>query len=896
MESEKVKKSISKRILKFGMWFFGIILSIMLLISAGLYFFKDDICGYVIKQVNQNLKAKVSVSEVDLAFWGSFPNLSVDFNEVFIQDSYQNSTLKDTLLFSDQIRLKFNPLDIWNEKYNVKQIEIAPGTLKLKINKAGNINYDIFKKSSDTTASKFKLNLKEVNIEQIRFSYKNSLTHQYYASTIHQLDLNGAFTEKQFTLQSQINMHINQIKSGDVALISNKDSHFNIAISVNQETGNVLIPPCTIYIANLPFDLNGKVTPKNLNFNIQAKELELVDVATNFTHSSLENIDKFGGSGTVHFKLAIAGKLEKNAPTNIDCDFGIQNGSLIEPAKGLKLNNIKLTGKYSNLNGTENEYVKLSNISFSSPGGPFAANILITHFEAPIIQGNAHGNIDLTVANGILKLTEIQEVNGNIKLNSSFLVETIYDEIGRSKLNLEKCEGNIEMQNITLQLINDKRKFRNVKGSIYLRDNEAGIDNVSLNVGTSDLKVDGVFQNIIGFVRGENNLNANVAIQSNYVNVQDLSTETKQEQISDGRNWILPIELEGNMDVNVQELKYEKHLFKSLRGNFTMKNRMIHFPELTVSNANANIRGGLIIEERTPEIFTIATKATSDNVEMKPLFKEWENFHQEIITENNIFGKIRVFLEFEAPFDLRSGIVEKEIKSKIQLRISDGRLKNVLAFKSITESMKNSSAKFILNKENINEFEKKLLDLKFENFENTFLIRNGKLEIPSMTILSNALDIKLEGIHDFNNTIDYRFAFRFRELKQQKSEEEFGEIIDDGTGVKLFVRMTGNMDNPKIVWDNAAKKQQAKENREAAKQDAKSILKSEFGLFKNDSTVKNFNPIVKPKEELKIEFGPDKPLDSKQKDSKKDSKINKTLNKWKQEAGKEKKEEFEDIN
>ena len=147
MESEKVKKSISKRILKFGMWFFGIILSIMLLISAGLYYFKDEICGVVITEVNQYLKAKVTVEKVDLAFWGSFPNLSVDFNQVFIQDSYEKSTNKDTLLYSDRIRLKFNPMDIWEVKYDVKKIEVSPGTVKLKINEKGESNYDILKET-----------------------------------------------------------------------------------------------------------------------------------------------------------------------------------------------------------------------------------------------------------------------------------------------------------------------------------------------------------------------------------------------------------------------------------------------------------------------------------------------------------------------------------------------------------------------------------------------------------------------------------------------------------------------------------------------------------------------------------------------------------------------------
>ena len=83
---------MKRRIIKIGAWFFGTLLSFFLLITAGLYFFKDDICGYVITEVNQHLKAKVSISHVDLAFWSSFPNLSVDFEDVFVQDSYKNST------------------------------------------------------------------------------------------------------------------------------------------------------------------------------------------------------------------------------------------------------------------------------------------------------------------------------------------------------------------------------------------------------------------------------------------------------------------------------------------------------------------------------------------------------------------------------------------------------------------------------------------------------------------------------------------------------------------------------------------------------------------------------------------------------------------------------------
>jgi hypothetical protein len=322
-------------------------------------------------------------------------------------------------------------------------------------------------------------------------------------------------------------------------------------------------------------------------------------------------------------------------------------------------------------------------------------------------------------------------------------------------------------------------------------------------------------------------------------------------------------------------------------------NRRIDFPAISLRNSDANIHGNLIIEERYAEIFHITTQVETESVQFKALFREWDNFHQEVINENNIFGKVQARVYFEAPFDLRSGIVSESIKSQVYLRIDDGRLKNVDAFKSITESLKTSSAKLVVGKENIAGLEKKLLDLKFETLENTFMIQNGRLEIPAMIIHTSALDVEMSGTHTFNNFIDYRFAFRFRDLKDKNRITEFGEEVDDGSGMRVYMRMTGTVDNPIIVWDKTSKKEQARENREIEKQTVKSMLKTEFGLFGNDSTVNDYKKKAGPKEELKIEFGPIKeedPIDTKK--PKKDSKIKNTLKGWKEQSEKEKQEEI----
>ena len=159
----------------------------------------------------------------------------------------------------------------------------------------------------------------------------------------------------------------------------------------------------------------------------------------------------------------------------------------------------------------------------------------------------------------------------------------------------------------------------------------------------------------------------------------------------------------------------------------------------------------------------------------------------------------------------------------------------------------------MIGKNNINSFEKKLLDLKFEQLSNTLIIKNGIITIPQMSISSSALDIEVSGQHTFDNKIDYRFGFRLRDIKE-KETSEFGEIIDDGTGLRVFVRMYGTMDNPIVEWDKASKKEQAKKNREEEKETVREMFKSEFGMFKNDSTVKEYIPKKGLKEELIIEF------------------------------------------
>ncbi|MCH2228979.1 MAG: AsmA-like C-terminal region-containing protein [Crocinitomicaceae bacterium] len=884
-----------KRIYRLSIWFIGVLFGIALLITGGLYFFKDDICGVVIDEVNKKLKTKVTVANVDLAFWGSFPNLSVDFNEVFIQDSYENSSELDTLLYSNRIRLKLNPMDIWREDYKVKSLEVSPGTLKLKVNEEGVNNYDIIKEKTDSIEGEgVDLNLEIVEFEDFRFDYTNAVTNQEYRTKINTMTLEGELSSSKFTTHAKSDLQILAARSGNVTLVKNQPAILDISVNVNQDSNTVNIPNSTIFIANLPFNFNGDVWSDGFNFNLRGQNIEIQDAANNLAMVETEEVKIFSGQGILLFDLLISGDKNPNKPVSVECDFGVKSGTLKDPTTGIALSKLKLDGRYSNKGGSKKEKLSLKNISFQTKGGPFVGDLEITQFERPLFRGNANGVINLAVLHSLFKIPHLDVLNGTIELHSDFVVKGKPTPAETIEYHINKCEGQITMNKVNVKIEEDKRVFESIEGLVYLRNNEAGLESVSLNIGKSDFVVNGVFKDVVDYFSGAGSLNANLDIKSRKINIEDLGTDAKEEIIQRERQFILPDNIDGKVFLDVESMRYENHTFDVLKGNMSIHKRVIHFPRISVRNGGADVVGSLTIQERAPEIFDISSQLVSKNINFTSLFKEWNNFRQDVIKSKNIEGIAQANLSFEAPFDLRSGVISKAIRAQIGIQIDNGRLKNVQTFKEIIESLNSSSVRTILGKGNIKAFGDKLQDLKFDQLKNTLIIKEGVLTIPSMSISSSALDIEASGKHTFENQIDYRFGFRLRDLKKSK-DSEFGEIIDDGSGMHVFMRMYGNINDPSIEWDKQSRREMSKENREAEKENVKSILKSEFGLFKSDTTVKGYIKDIAPKEELIIEFDPVNEIDTiiEVKRPKKDTKIRRALDRWKKQSEADKKEEFE---
>jgi hypothetical protein len=880
-----------RRIFKISKWFVGIIVGLMLLISALLLVFKDDIKDYALEEANKHLNKRVHIGYIDVSIWKTFPDMSLEFDDVLIHSRFDTLQTVDTAFYGKKVRLRFNPFDFLESDYNVHQIDIEKGKLNLKILEDGRVNYDFLKPSEDSASKSFEFELKEINISETDFSYKNEATGQDYSAHFQDLTLNGSFNEKQFTMDAKTDFLIHSIKNKSLDLISNKQATCEIAISMDHVNKVFEIKSADLNINKLPFQINGKVTRDSLDFYFGAKSLNLADVATNFTLQQLDVVDRLNGGGDVNIDVHIEGPISTTESPAIDAEFSVKNGTLSD--NGFQLTKIALKGSYTNGVRKGTEELLLDRLDFYSLNRGFKGSLRVTDFAKPRLRGKANGVVDLKAVHRLFGPFSMKQLSGNITVNSNFDIRLNNPEMNPKDISIYDLRATLSASNIVANFVSDTRIFNIPNGEITVRNQYAGFTELSISLGNSNIVIDGSLNKIADYFNNTGNLIVDATVESRQLHLDDLSTTNPNEQKI--KSWLLPSNITGKVNLSLSKVNYSSHLYENIQGQLHFRPRELYVPYLKGKTASADVSGSFTITEQYPMYLVVNTNLSSNNVSFGPLFKEWNNFDQEVITANNIRGTASIDLKFSGPFDLfEKTDLKDQFKAIAHVKITNGALVNVSTFKEITENLRSSSVKLVMSKSNIDRFEDKLLNLSFKTFENVFTIENGVLEIPKMSIESNALDVNLEGTHAFNNTIDYAFDFRFRDLKSNTGDTEFGEVIDDGTGIKIYLKMYGNLADPIFEWDKEAKKADKREQREEAKEDFKRVIKTGFGVNKKDSTIQEYETEEHPTEKVYMDFSNDSIEEEFNPDQKKKkkSKLQQQVEKWKQQ-NKEGKSEVE---
>ena len=774
------------------------IASTILIAVAMSFIFENKIKAFAIHEINTQLKGKLIVKgEIRFSFLSHFPKATINFSEIILRD---NSTSNPDFITAKSIGLGFNTISLFKGNYNIDALFIDDATIQCLTFKNGKNNFDVFK-SDSTNKNKSAIQIEKLMAKKVKLIVENNSNNFKLQCMITHFKgdgkINGNMIDAEFESEDEIG---EQSKS-----LPEFTFHEPLAvkgkIKIDLQNNDFQFQKTIINLAENEFEINGNFQPdRQIDLNLKAKNLgikSLVELASQKIKSKLKGIkDK----GLINLEMNLKGSINNHQMPDITGNFDWSEGELTLPNWKNDFENISMKG---NLQTRKKSLeINIEKLSAAMLDHPFS-------LQMNYVNQNNSSSIHLKT-DGFLSvkdlLTFINEkptnADGQIVLHD---FETSFSVSSINKIQNFIANNSIELNNISADY--QDWKLENINGKISTDSNYLNILPTTIKLNGNDLSCSGKFplKNILSDAKDF----TDIAIVADKININSLMVATSDKKDTSD-NWIdFPLHIKANC----KNVTWDKLILNDVIADLTLKDSTISILQFLTHTQSGMLNASGVMK-KTPSNVPFNYLVDFTNLDIASTFQQFNNFGQQIVTDEKIRGSLSGKVLVHGNFDRNFKIKPESISATADFAIDNGELNNVSQLMSMSKYLK----------------VKDLEHLKFATLKNQIEINHRKIILPEMSIKTNAVNLTLSGIHSFDNDMDYLVKVSLLEVfarKLGKSEDANWEQ-DEKSGFNIFLRMTGNASNPKFSLNKKASRQQFKENMKAEQQTMQKLIRAEL--------------------------------------------------------------------
>lgn len=826
----------------------GIFLAVLLTASFILrHQFEDVLKRKLVEAINDQLQTKLYINEdIEFSIFQKFPYASLRLRDVRADEV--NSLEKDTLFQFDDLYFQFNIIDLLNKKYDIQKIHAEGGFLKLNRNDEGVTNFDIFRKSKDTTNTSLNLALNDVRLSNVRLIYKDDISRQDIDFLGKEIKLKGLFAADSFDMSIDTDLDVAHYISESIAYYTGKPAKISLQLGINSTEGTYRIKGGKVELADLTLEASGIVTSNKekdeIDINVAGKNVDLKKALSLLPTNIQNQLGDYNTSGKATLDIALKGEVGKGKLPQVIAGFSITNGSLKSKGDNVDIRHIKLNGTYTNgskKSATTSELV-FNSFSAELDEGSINGSFSYKNFKHPAVKLKASAKAKIEELAGLFNIDWIEEPNGlaQVKVDYSGQLKQA-GKFGVDDIKNGKISGEVLLFDGTFKLKNNQKQVEELNGRFLFNKGDLAIERFVGEYAGSDFKLDGTLKNILPYFMDEKEkLTVSATLTSNKIDLDQLLSNQNNTKSEAKGEYKLELSDRVNFDLslNVEHLAFRRFRANDVSGKFAIRDKMILADRIEFNAMQGTVKGKLSLDASSGSGIPIKCSAEVKNIDMHDLFYQCENFTQDFITDKHLKGKTDVDLTLTSELDHKLAMDFKKLSVDGDVVIRNGEL---VEFEPLQEL-----AKFV----RLNELER----VKFSELANHISIKNETVIIPKMEINSSAIDLAIAGEHSFNNAIEYHFRLLLSDVLRKKARERnqdnnnYAEGEDKGKAY-LFLVMKGTVDDYRIAYDTEAVKDKIKEDIRQEKQELKVALNQEFGWFKKDSAVTNYK---EPEQQAKL--------------------------------------------
>ncbi|GEM_PF-411886 len=822
--------------------------------------FEKPVKAYFVKQLNLRLQSPVHVEEMEFSLLAKFPSASLVLKNVWAEENVITIGQADTLAYFERLYLNFNVFDLLNGTYRLNGVQGSSGYVSLKIDPKGKENYTIWKTTEDTTG--FFLELDNVRLTDVRFGYFNQARRQDFSLLVHDLTFNGRFSDEQYTMQVDGDGRVNHFIVKGENYLFEREIAIETELDVITQTSSYAFRNGEVLIDDqLSFSVEGKYVDEGLDLHLQGHKLDIVKTLALLPSENRKLLSDYESEGILNFDCIIQGAFDKTENPYFKADFSVQDAVIKQKASGLELS--ELTGRGSLENGAKKRMqtaaLRIDTLSGKIGEGAFETGFSLIDFSKPRLQGRLRFASELGALSQLLKLENVEEASGQIEVDAN--IKTVLqqmDSLRSSDFINADASGQVSLRNARLQLKNDVRLYEVDSGEAHIQNNDLRIDACIGRVNGSDVELKGTARGFLAYLFSKTAaLAIRGSLKTGDVRLEDFFAQRTEDEEGDEKAVVaFPDRMTLDVKIIANSFRYGKFEADKVSGRLLMDAFKLQADRLNFTSQGGQVEGKAGIYRFAENQFGFRSEFRMRDIDTRQLFQTFDNFGQQQLRAEHISGQTSASVGVQAFCDSLFQIQKESVTANVKLSITQGRLTNFEPLISVADHLKEKRMMRLFI--NVDELRKRLADVAFDTLTNEISILNQVVTIPSMSIRSSAIDLEAEGSHSFDNEIDYSMDFALSEVLTLKDRKEpYNEFVrrDNKGRTRIYMRIEGTTDDPKVTVQRTNVGKVLRQDLEAERQTVKSLLKSEFGAFSNDTTVRM--PEEVPAEELQMEFNPE---------------------------------------
>lgn len=821
-----------KLLKNFFKWLAITLLFLLVLMLTLPFVFKGKLIDLAKTEINKNINAKVEFGDFSLSMFSAFPNAN------FVMHDFSISGLgdfeKDTLFQFRKLELRIGLFSLGSNQLNIGSILINNPSIKTKVLKDGQVNWDIAKESKATTvneqeASGFKLNLKRIKINNGIFIYNDEESNFLVQLKNIQGILSGDMVADVAKLHVEISSNDFTLKYGGINYISSAKIEAKGGIETDLANSKYTFTQNEILLNNLALLFNGSIEmPAEdiaMKLDIVAKQNDFKNFLSMIPAIYNNNFKDIDATGVMAINAKIEGVYNEKQMPGYDVALNIDNGMFKYKDLPGSVKNVNVDLNINNKDGVmDHTKIDLKKLHIDFEGNPIDAQLLVINpISDPNISGMLKGRVDLENLKNIIPLKETEFkgiINSAVDFKGkiSSVEEGNYADFlasGEIKVNGFYYKSTTLPEGLTLNdaILEFKPQYLDLK-----------LFNAQL--GKSDFQMKGKVENYLAYFFKDEALKGNFAFNSNFIDLNELmsgDTEEEKDQDSPLSVFEVPANIDFTLSSNIKKVLYEKMEIDDVKGEIAIKDS-----KLEMKNGMMNMLDGNITMNGFYETIDIANPKINfslgiNEIDLGKTFKNFNTFKILAPIAENCLGK------FSASINNYSCLLKSNLMPDLSTINSEGKI--------------NSKSIQLNNAEIFNQISSLLKSDEYKSFNlkdlvMSFLIKDGMVEVkPFVTKIKNTTTT-ISGYHGVDQTINYNLKFSIPRSDFGGANQVLTDLLSKAESTGLDFKMadfidvnaaiTGSITNPKISLDLGKAgqnivtnvKEQVNEKIDATKQEA----------------------------------------------------------------------------